>query len=347
MQTESSAFARFHRSAPPSAPLPRVPERFGIRSVGTLVDAYREMLRDGLRGKRFQFDLRSLGLFRPDLSLPAYAGLVPSDRLAPICTLFDRVGGGKRYTQRVSRRSARDFRGGKLSYDEHDGTDIVCPIGTELVAAAPGVVVMERDRFLRGGLTIAVDHGQGVVTQYTHCSRALLPLGSVVKRGQPVALSGAAGVDMVQFFPWIPPHVHFMVYVQGVPVDPFLAEGERSRPGQWLDPEAPLPSGPRADDEAPAESPLDLAALERAVQCCTDAHIRAELAAVHHVPAYTAALLDDALTHDAWAFSAPREAFHYRRPVAAQRAARVKITLPLPVEHYAGVRFGDAPWTAP
>jgi hypothetical protein len=347
MQTERTVFTRYRLSEPPIAPLPGVPERFGIHSPRTLLSAYREMLKDGLRGKRFQFDVRSLGLFRPDLSLPAYARFMPQDGLAPICTLFDRVGGGKRYTQRVSRRTARDFRGGRLSYDEHDGTDIVCPIGTELVAAAPGVVVMQRDRFLRGGLTIAVDHGHGVLTQYTHCSRALAPLGSVVKRGDPVALSGAAGIDMVQFFPWIPPHVHFMVYVEGLPVDPFLAPGEAPRPGMWLEPDAPAPSRPLAGDELPAQSPLDRVVLEEAARCCTDPHIRAELAAAQGQPAHLAALLDDALTHDAWAFSRGRVQLPYRRHVPPERAARVKITLPLSADRHRGVRFGDAPWTAP
>ena len=94
--------------------------------------------------------------------MPAYRGLVPEDGRAPIFNLFDRVGGGWSFTQRVTRRAVRDYRGGRLSYDEHDGTDFVCPVGTPLVAAAPGQVVLIRDRWLRGGLTIAVDHGENL-----------------------------------------------------------------------------------------------------------------------------------------------------------------------------------------
>jgi hypothetical protein len=338
---------RYVRSAQPSQALPPLPERFGIHSTRSLFLAYREMLRDGLTGARFQFDVRSLGMLRPDLSLPAYAGFVPGDGLAPIYMLFDRAGGGKHYTQRVSRGSARDFRGGKLSYDEHDGTDLICPIGTDVVAAAPGMVVMQRHRFLRGGLTISLDHGHGVLTQYTHCARALLPLGSVVKRGEPIALSGAAGMDMVQFFPWIPPHVHFMVYVDGLPVDPFVRADDPPGPGKWLKPAQPAPSAPLADDELPAPSPLDLTVLARARAACTDPEVQRELAAVSENAVYTAALLDDALAHDAWAFSQPRHAFPYRRPAAHGRAMSVKLTLPLPRSHYSGVRFGDAPWTRP
>ena len=78
-QVERTAFTRYRRSEPPRAALPALPERFGIHSPRTLLSAYREMLKDGLRGRRFQFDVRSLGLFRPALSLPPYAGVVPAD----------------------------------------------------------------------------------------------------------------------------------------------------------------------------------------------------------------------------------------------------------------------------
>ena len=270
--------------------------------------------------------------------------------------LFDRTGGGIRFTQRVSRRSARDFRGGRLSYDEHDGTDLVCPIGTPLVAAAPGTVVMVRDRWLRGGLTLAVDHGHGVVTQYTHCARAIANLGTVVKRGDAIAISGAAGLDMVQFFPWIPPHIHFMVYVGGIPVDPFLAAGESKRPGIWLDPSNPAPSGPRSDDPvAPALSDVDVDAIAHATAACTDARIRSELAAITSAlpprsaiaNACVAALLEDALAHDAWAWPDRARIESVRPPASLARAADIAITLPLPKDAYIGIRFADAPWTIP
>ncbi|HZO13618.1 MAG TPA: M23 family metallopeptidase, partial [Polyangiaceae bacterium] len=307
------------------------------RSVAQVKRDLSEVLRDSLRGKRFQFDLGSLGLMRPDLSLPAYAGFAPTDGLAPIFNLFDRTGGGRRYTQRVTRSRCRDFRGGRLTYDEHDGTDLVCPVGTPLVAAAPGVVVMIRDRWLRGGLTIAVDHGHGIVTQYTHCSRAMAELGQPVQRGETVALSGASGLDMTQFFPWVPPHVHFMVYVHGRPVDPFLADGEAARAGTWQ----PLASGPLPNDprvERPSE--VDRAALERVAEACTDARIRAEIAAVEDRPGMLAALLEDAMCHDSWAFSANARL----RPGPEPSPDAVFITLPLPLSDYRGTRFADAAW---
>ena len=337
-------------------PLPPLPDRFGIRSPAQIARDLGEVARGSFGRGRFQFDVRSAGLLRPDLSLAAYAGFVPSDGRAPIFNLFDRVGGGVRYTQRVSRRTARDFRGGRLSYDEHDGTDLVCPIGTPLVAAAPGTVVMIRDRWLRGGLTLAVDHGHGIVTQYTHCAKAIAALGAVVKRGEPIAISGAAGFDMVQFFPWIPPHVHFMVYVDGAPVDPFLAQGEARRPGIWLDPADPAPSGPRPEDpESPMLSAVDDDAIAHATERCTDARIRGELSAIVAafppgsaiVKACLAALLEDALAHDSWAWPSGDRIGGVRAPSDPARASKIAITVPLPADAYTGIRFSDAPWTAP
>jgi hypothetical protein len=205
---------------------------------------------------------------------------------------------------------------------------------------------MIRDRWLRGGLTVAVDHGSGVVTQYTHCAKPLAPLGAVLRRGDPVALSGAAGLDMVQFFPWIPPHVHFMVYVNGTPVDPFLAAGEAVHTGTWVRRNEPVPSGPLADDpSAPRPSDVDDVAIERAIDGCRDARIRAEIAACAGVKAHLAALIEDALVHDAWAWPGGTT-------LGGVRSRRgdfppIALSLPLPGEAYAGARFADAPWTAP
>jgi murein DD-endopeptidase MepM/ murein hydrolase activator NlpD len=339
---------RLKRATVRPRPLPPVADRFGVRSSAQLSRDLREVVRSALGGSRFQVDIRSAGLLRPDISLPAYAGFVPADGRAPIFNLFDRVGGGLRYTQRVTRKRARDFRGGRLSYDEHDGTDFVCPIGTPLCAAAPGTVVMIRDRFLRGGLTVAVDHGSGVVTQYTHCSKPVAPLGARVVRGETVALSGAAGLDMVQFFPWIPPHVHFMVYVDGTPCDPYLARGEAARIGTWLRPNDPAPTGPLPGDARERElktSDVDEGALRRAIDTCSDARIREEIAACEGVPAYLAALLEDALAHDAWAWDgAEMGGVSLRRGGTAR--GEVRLSLPLPKEGYVGARFADALWTA-
>jgi murein DD-endopeptidase MepM/ murein hydrolase activator NlpD len=318
-------------------PLPPLLDRFGIRSAAQLRRDLAEVVRGALSGERFQFSPSSAGLIRPDLSLPAYAGYVPEDGAAPIFNLFDRHAGGRHYSQRVTRKTARDFRGGRLSYDEHDGTDFVCPIGTPLAAAAPGTVVMIRDRWLRGGLTIAVDHGEGVLTQYTHCSAALLPIGERVERGQPIALSGAAGYDLVQFFPFIPPHIHFMCWIAGRPIDPFLAEGEPDRAGTWL---GGSPAPHRIEETIPDPSPVDERALRSLIDACTDSGVKEELLAAV-TPASCAAILEDALHHDRWAW--PRE--RWEETIRPRTDPRVRLSLPLPATQYSSAAFADTPLT--
>lgn len=328
-------------------PLPPLPDRFGIRGTSQLGRDLRTVLRDGLRGRRFQFDPSSIGHLRPDLALPAYAGLVPADGMAPIMNLFDRTGGGRHYSQRVTKHAQRDFRGGRLSYDEHDGTDFVCPVGTPLMAAAPGTVVMIRDRWLRGGLTVSVDHGDGVLSQYTHCARADVQLGQAVRRGEQIAVSGAAGIDLTTFFPWVPPHVHFMVWVDGAPVDPYLAEGEDDRPGTWTDRNRPFPATPRPEDHvAPELSAVDHDALRAVITACLDRDIQRELEeAFDQHPAWAAAIAEDALHHDEAAWLPPMRRHPVRPP--GDDTSAVRVMLPLPATDYRGARFADGARTAP
>src|SRR4051794_1760601 len=94
------------RSPVLAPPLPRLADRFGVRSAAQVGRDLAEVARGTFEGTRFQVDVRSAGLLRPDLSLAAYAGLIPRDGRAPIFNLFDRVGGGRHYSQRVSRRTA-------------------------------------------------------------------------------------------------------------------------------------------------------------------------------------------------------------------------------------------------
>lgn len=332
-------------------PRPRPPllDQFGIRGAGQVLTDTRTILGRvlGSTGKP-GISQSTLGLLRPDLSLPAYGGWVPSDGRAPIFNLFDRTGGGRGFRYTVTRDRCRDFRGGRLSYDEHDGTDIVCPPVTPLVAAAPGVLVAWRDTFFRGGLTAIVDHGAGVLTQYTHLSRVTAEPGEPLRRGDVVGLSGAAGIDMLTGFPWIPPHIHFMVWVRGRPVDPFRAPNEAGAkaPGRWMHGTAPITSGPLAADPAPpvlGELRSEVALVEQVVGRCLDPRIRGELEAAGSA-AGRLAILEDSLHHDraAWPEGIDVDAL---RPKAD--AASVRLTLPLPASDFRGVRLADAPWTRP
>ena len=102
----------------------------------------------------------------------------------------------------------------------HTGLDFAAPTGTPIRAAAGGRV-LEADRDGAYGLSLQIDHGNGLVTRYAHASQILVKPGEVVRRGQDVALVGSTGRSTG-------PHLHFEVLLGGIPQDPskFLARGE-------------------------------------------------------------------------------------------------------------------------
>jgi murein DD-endopeptidase MepM/ murein hydrolase activator NlpD len=94
----------------------------------------------------------------------------------------------------------------------HEGIDIAVPEGTAVTAIAPGTV--ELSEWYGGyGLTVKIDHGNGVVTRYSHNGVLLVQPGETVSAGQVIARSGNTGVSTG-------PHLDFGIYRQGQPVDP-------------------------------------------------------------------------------------------------------------------------------
>ena len=86
---------------------------------------------------------------------------------------------------------------------------------SEGVTVAPaGGVVRNVSRDDAGfGNTFEIDHGNGIVTRFGHCSRILVRNGQTVTRAQLIATVGNTGLS-------IGPHLHYEVHVNGQPVDP-------------------------------------------------------------------------------------------------------------------------------
>jgi murein DD-endopeptidase MepM/ murein hydrolase activator NlpD len=94
----------------------------------------------------------------------------------------------------------------------HTGLDFPAEIGTPIVAAAGGMVVA-RDWHAAYGQVLEIDHGNGLVTRYAHCSTIEVNVGDLVKRGQRVARVGNSGRSTGA-------HLHFEVLLEGAPQDP-------------------------------------------------------------------------------------------------------------------------------
>ncbi|MGH7589516.1 MAG: M23 family metallopeptidase [Gemmatimonadota bacterium] len=94
----------------------------------------------------------------------------------------------------------------------HYGIDISARRGNPIVATAGGRVTEAGWKSGHGNY-VEIEHGDGLVTTYSHCSRLLVKAGQQVERGDAVALVGSTGFS-------IAPHVHYEVHEKGRPVDP-------------------------------------------------------------------------------------------------------------------------------
>lgn len=94
----------------------------------------------------------------------------------------------------------------------HEGIDVAAPMGAPIVAPAGGRVTRVT---VEGGYgnVLEIDHGNGIVTRYAHCSRIVVHEGQRVDRGQTIAMVGNTGLAAG-------PHLHYEIMVGGKHVDP-------------------------------------------------------------------------------------------------------------------------------
>jgi len=98
------------------------------------------------------------------------------------------------------------------AFQMHSGIDIGAPFGVPIVASAGGVV--EFSGWNGGyGNYIRIYHGNGHHTVYAHNSRNLVRFGDHVTQGQHIADVGSTGASTG-------PHLHYEIWVNGIPVDP-------------------------------------------------------------------------------------------------------------------------------
>jgi murein DD-endopeptidase MepM/ murein hydrolase activator NlpD len=102
----------------------------------------------------------------------------------------------------------------------HTGVDIIAAPGTDVLAAAGGVVATSASVAEYGNI-VEVDHDNGLTSRYAHLSKSLVRVGDVVMKGQVIAKVGASGRTTG-------PHLHFEVREKGIPLNPnkFLSLGK-------------------------------------------------------------------------------------------------------------------------
>ena len=105
----------------------------------------------------------------------------------------------------------RGYGAGEGGY--HLAVDIDGERGSDVLAAAPGIVGYVGNELRGYGNVVLVVHPGGWVTLYGHNQRLLVRAGERVDQGQPLAELGSTGRSMG-------PHVHFELIYQGKNCDP-------------------------------------------------------------------------------------------------------------------------------
>ncbi len=107
---------------------------------------------------------------------------------------------------------------GKFTGNYHKGIDLRSPQGRPIRATTGGTVKISRFYRLHGG-TVGLDHGQGISSIYIHMSKLDVKPGEKVEKGQVIGRVGSTGFATG-------PHLHWGLYVNGLPVNP----------AQWVHP---------------------------------------------------------------------------------------------------------------
>lgn len=95
----------------------------------------------------------------------------------------------------------------------HKGIDVAANEGTPIYAADNGTVVYSKFNDGGYGYLIEIDHQNGYVTYYAHCSKLVVNEGDVVAKGDLIGYVGNTGRSTGA-------HLHFEVRKNGEPCDP-------------------------------------------------------------------------------------------------------------------------------
>lgn len=104
------------------------------------------------------------------------------------------------------------YYNGEFSGNYHKGIDIKASEGEPVRSITDGTVIIAEKFRLHGG-TVAIDHGQGLVSIYIHLSKIDVQTGDSVTADQKIGEVGSTGFATG-------PHLHWGLYVNGISIDP-------------------------------------------------------------------------------------------------------------------------------
>lgn len=96
----------------------------------------------------------------------------------------------------------------------HDGIDVAATTGTPIYAADNGIIVESEYQKNGYGNIIKIDHQNGFISYYAHCSKLYANVGDVVAKGDLIATVGSTGRSTG-------PHLHFEIRYNDVPQNPY------------------------------------------------------------------------------------------------------------------------------
>ena len=102
----------------------------------------------------------------------------------------------------------------------HSGLDLAAPKGAPIKAPAAGTVIAVGNYFFNGN-TVVLDHGQGLISMYSHMDRINVKEGQHVTLGTPLGAVGMTGRVTG-------PHLHWTISLNDTRVDPMLLFSEQT-----------------------------------------------------------------------------------------------------------------------
>ena len=124
-------------------------------------------------------------------------------------------GSGKyRITSHYGDRRIFSYSDGSTARSIHSGIDFAAAVGTPVLAAGRGRVVLAAASII-SGYSVVIEHLPGVYTVYFHLDQLTVKRGQLVDSGQRIGTVGMSGLATG-------PHLHWEVRVHGVAVDPAM-----------------------------------------------------------------------------------------------------------------------------